>query len=133
MDVLVYEDADVGRLDPLATARPACDLTIGGSTLVDVLGHFGPVRRCLRPPLARHVAALADSRKALWGGSTATVPAARPVSSHGASLLVVNARVVPSRDTLVTLRSLVERGRRIVVRQGRAIAAATEAAAAGFG
>jgi len=104
--------------------RSACDLTIGGSTLVDVLGHFGPVRRCLRPPLARHVAALAGRRAALWGGSTTVLEPGRPASSHGAILLVVNARVVPSRDTLVTLRSLVERGQRVVVRRGRAIAAA---------
>jgi len=124
MDVIVFEDAAVGNLEPLTNARPACELTIGGTTLVEVLGHFGPVRCGLRPRLARHVAALAGSRAALWGGSTATVPAARPVSSHGAVLLVVNARVVPSRDTLVTLRTLVEQGHRAVVRRERSIAAA---------
>jgi glucose-1-phosphate thymidylyltransferase len=124
MDVLVFEDAVVGQLDPLTTARPACDLTIGGTTLVEALGHFGPVRRGLRPHLARHVAALAGSRAALWGGSTAAIPSPPPVSSHGGLLLVVNARVVPSRAALVALRSLVEGGRRALVRQGRSIAAA---------
>jgi len=124
MHAIVFEDAAVERLAPLTTARPACDLTIGGSTLVEALGHFGPVERSLRPHLARHVTALAGSRVALWGGSTAVAAATRPASSHGGLLLLVNARVVPSRSTLVALRSLVEKGHRAVVRHGRTVAAA---------
>lgn len=124
MDVIVFEDAFVERLAPLATARPACDLTIGGSTLAEALEHFGPVRRCLRPHLARYTAALAGSRAALWGGSTAVIPVGRPASTHGGLLLVVNARVVPSRDMLVALRGMVESGRRAVVRQAATVAAA---------
>ena len=47
-----------------------------------------------------------------------------PASRHGEVLLVVNARVVPDRDNLATLRMLVDAGRRCVVRSGTAIAAA---------
>jgi UDP-N-acetylglucosamine diphosphorylase/glucosamine-1-phosphate N-acetyltransferase len=124
MHVIVFEDAAVGLLAPLTTARPACDLTIGGTTLVEALGHFGPVERSLRPYLARYVTAVAGSRSALWGGSTALVPQTPPSSSHGGLVLLVNARVVPSRGTLTALRSLVEAGRRTIVHQGGAIAAA---------
>ena len=124
MNTVVFEDAAVGGLGLLAAARPACDLTIGCSTLVETLGHFGPVQRALRPYLARYLEALAGSRVAVWGGSSASAPPSPPVSSHGAVMLLVNARVVPSRGNLIALRSLVEAGHRTVVRVGDAIAAA---------
>jgi glucose-1-phosphate thymidylyltransferase len=124
MNTVVFEDGAVDRLGLLTAARPACDLTVGCSSLVEALGHFGPVRRALRPHLARYLDAVAGSRVAVWGGSSVIPPDTPPVSSHGAIALLVNARVVPSRDTLITLRSLVEAGHRTVVRQGDAIAAA---------
>jgi UDP-N-acetylglucosamine diphosphorylase/glucosamine-1-phosphate N-acetyltransferase len=124
MKTIVFEDRAVEQLGLLAAARPACDLTIGCSTLTDLLGHFGPVHRTVRPHLARYLAAVAGRRVAVWGGSTAVPPARPPASSHGAVVLVVNARVVPSRENLITLRSLVEAGHRTAVRQGDAIAAA---------
>lgn len=124
MKTIVFEDELVGRLGPLADARPACDLTIGCSTLSDLLGHFGPVRRSLRPHLARYLEALDGSRVAVWGGSSLLPPSQPPASSHGAILLLVNARVVPSRENLITLRSLVEAGHRTIVRDATSIAAA---------
>jgi UDP-N-acetylglucosamine diphosphorylase/glucosamine-1-phosphate N-acetyltransferase len=124
MKTIVFEDRAVDHLGLLTAARPACDLTIGCSTLADLLGHFGPVHRALRPHLARYLAAIAGSRVAVWGGSSTVPPPSPPVSTHGAVVLIVNARVVPSRDNLITLRSLVEAGRRTVVRQDVAIAAA---------
>jgi len=124
MKTIVFEDDVVDRLGPLTAARPACDLTIGCTTLVEALGHFGPVRRSLRLHLARYLEAVAGSRVALWGGSSVIPPSQPPLSSHGATLLLVNARVVPSRDNLLTLRSLVEAGRRTVVHHDDAIAAA---------
>ncbi|MFM7290653.1 MAG: putative sugar nucleotidyl transferase [Planctomycetia bacterium] len=124
MKTIVFEDRAVEQFGLLAAARPACDLTIGCSTLTDLLGHFGPAHRAVRPHLARYLAAVAGRRVAVWGGSTAVPPDSPPASSHGAVVLVVNARVVPSRENLITLRSLVEAGHRTVVRQGDAIAAA---------
>ena len=124
MQTIIFEDETAGRLGPLTTARPACDLTIGVSTLFESLGHFGPVRRVVRPLLARYLAAVAGRRVAVWGGSSAVPLPSPAVSSHGASLLLVNARVVPSRDNLVILRSLVENGHRSVVYSDGAIAAA---------
>lgn len=124
MKTVVFEDIAVAGLGLLAAARPACDLTIGCSTLVESLGHFGTVRRSVRPHLARYLDTVAGRRVAVWGGATTKPRPEPPGSSHGAIVLLVNARVVPSRESIVTLRSLVEAGRRTVVRQGDAIAAA---------
>jgi len=120
MHTIVFEDRAVDLLWPLAAARPACDLLIGATTLFEILGHFGPVRRAPRPHLARYLRAVDGSRVALWGGSTVVPQVQPPASTHGAILLLVNARVVPSRDTLITLRSLVEAGHRAVIHRSDA-------------
>ena len=36
MDIYVFEDSEVLSLGPLVAARPACDITIGTSTLYAV-------------------------------------------------------------------------------------------------
>ena len=124
MQVIIFEDAGVDRLWPLTTLRPACDITIGAQTLCQTLAVIGSVHRVVRPPLARHLAAIADSRITLWG-ALAAPPAAEPLMSrHGALTVIVNARVVPSRATVVTIRSLVEAGHRGIVLDGDSIAAA---------
>lgn len=124
MNVVIFEDGLVERLGPLVLARPACDLALGGTTLVDALARFGPVQRSLRPHLARHLQALAGTRDAVWGGASAAPPPVRPVSTHGAIVLLVNARVVPSRSNLLALRTFVEAGHRAVVWHGDECAAA---------
>lgn len=124
MRVIVFEDSLVDGLGVLTAARPACDLMIGASSLHDVLAHLGHVQRVVRPHLARHIASLAGRRITLWGGATPPLTTAPPASSHGATALVVNARVVPSRRNIQSLRSLVETGHRGAVRDGSAIAAA---------
>ncbi len=123
MNVVVFEDLAVARLGVVVAARPACDLGIGGQSLVEALGHFGAVRRSVRPHLARHLAAIGGARMAVWGGppDAAWRPAA---SRHGGVALAVNARAVPSRANLAALRGVVEAGRRGVVRDGAAVAAA---------
>lgn len=124
MQVIVFEDAGVERLWPLTTLRPACDITIGAQTLCQTLAVIGSVHRVVRPPLARHLTAIADSRVTLWGAQA--LPAAEEplLSRHGALTVIVNARVVPSRATVVTIRGLVEAGHRGIVLDGEAIAAA---------
>jgi UDP-N-acetylglucosamine diphosphorylase/glucosamine-1-phosphate N-acetyltransferase len=123
VNVVAFEDSAVASLGVVVAARPACDLALGGQSLVEALAHFGAVRRSVRPHLARHVAAVGGTRLAVWGGppDAAWQPAA---SRHGAVALAVNARVVPSRANLTALRGFVEAGRGGVVRHGSAIAAA---------
>jgi UDP-N-acetylglucosamine diphosphorylase/glucosamine-1-phosphate N-acetyltransferase len=122
MNVVVFEDSMVARLGDLVAARPACDLTLGSHTLVEALRPLGNVRRVVRPHLATHLAGL-SGRLAVWGGvaDTGWQPAA---SRHGAVALLVNARVVPSRENLVQLRGLLETGHRSAVRHAGSIAAA---------
>jgi glucose-1-phosphate thymidylyltransferase len=124
MQVLVFEDSRVDRLGVLTAARPSCDLMIGASSLHDALAHLGNVERVVRPHLARHIAGLAGRRITLWGGATPPVATDVPASRHGATALVVNARVVPSRRNIQQLRNLVEAGHRGAVRAGETIAAA---------
>lgn len=122
MIVIAFEDAGVTALGDMVAARPACDLTLGSHTLIEALGHLGHVRRAVRPHLASHLAGL-GGRLAVWGGA-ADAGWQPPASRHGAVVLLVNARVVPSRENLVMLRQLVEAGRRCAVRQSGGIAAA---------
>lgn len=122
MNVIVFENAAVAQLGDLIAARPACDLTIGSHTLVEVLGHIGHVRRAVRPHLAAHLAGL-GGRLAAWGG-VADSGWQPPASRHGVIVLLVNARVVPSRENLLALRGLVEAGHRGAVRHAGSIAAA---------
>lgn len=124
MQVYVFEDRHVDALGLLTALRPACDLTIGGFTLCDALAHIGQVRRVVRPHLARHIAAVADSRVALWGRAVATPIDQPPASRHGGLAVVVNARAVPSRATVQALRGLVEAGHRGIVHDGDSVAAA---------
>lgn len=124
MNVVVFEDDAVSRLGVLVAARPACDLTIGSQNLFQALQHFGSVRRCIRPHLARHLAALPAGRCAIWGGA-ADAPRFVPAASrHGSLALLVNARVVPSRENLHAIRSLVEAGHRCMSITGGAPAVA---------
>ena len=152
MNVIVFEDSAVVQLGVLTAARPACDLTIGATTLFESLCRCGVgltddpsdsftgsvpprchVHRVLRPHLHRYLQSLAGRRMPLWGGNcfdsthsnTKIVPAEFGQGlRHGSSVLIVNARVVPSRHNIVTMRSIVEAGRRGVMRYDGAVAVA---------
>ena len=123
MLTIAFEDAAAGHLGVLTAARPACDLTLGTMSLVEALARFGPVRRIVRPHLARHLTAVAGRRLAVWGGEV-DVGGPGEASRHGELVLAVNARVVPGRATLTALRELVEAGRPCLVRAADAVAAA---------
>jgi hypothetical protein len=122
MDVYACEDTAVDTLGPLVAARPACDLIIGGGSLVEMLGLFGKVHRLMRPHLQHYLTALGDSRVPLWGGprEVAQCVAPRPTNL----VLLVNARLIPSRPQLICLRTLVEGGRPGIILVGSNVAAA---------
>lgn len=124
MDVYACEDEAVTTLGPLTLARPACDLAIGGGSLVELLSHFGRVHRVLRPHLREYLAALDGRRVPHWGGPLEPPAKADLRSRHGETVLVVNARLIPSRPQLVALRSLVEAGHRGVILAGQIVVAA---------
>jgi len=123
MHTIVFEDGNVARLGDLVALRPACDLSIGSTTLAEGLAGFGNVTRVLRPHLARHLEAVSGRRVPFWGSRD---PAESPhaTSRHGAIVLVANARLVPGRTTLAALRGLVEAGHEGVVADGGTVLAA---------
>ena len=122
MDVYVYEDSVVPTLGPLITARPACDITIGTITLYEMLTPLGDVRRLLRSYLQHYVDRLGTDRIPHWGSvATSKRSPQKPVEGH---VLFVNARLVPSRTNLSTLKELIDRKQ-----SGRILAGETLAAA----
>lgn len=122
MDVYVCEDASVDALGPLVLARPACDLTIGAGSLIEMLRHFGRVHRVLRPHLQSYLTALGSGRIPLWGSPREAIETVSPRSPS--IKLLVNARLIPSRTHLIYLQTLLEAGRPGIVFSGKSVAAA---------
>jgi UDP-N-acetylglucosamine diphosphorylase/glucosamine-1-phosphate N-acetyltransferase len=124
MNVIVFEDSSVRSLGVLVSMRPACDLLIGSTSLVNALQLFGQVHRVVRPHLSRYLNDVARHRMPLWGGPTDPHFLAKPATPQERAVLVVNARLVPTRDALASLRRLVEDGTRGVVFRAGALVAA---------
>ena len=105
MDIYVFEDSKVLALGPLIAARPACDITIGISTLHEMLSELGNgqatfattpaaiYRRACRYTRTPHWECYADSKYTF--------------QNHSDHVLFVNARLVPNRSSLVALQNLV--------------------------
>jgi glucose-1-phosphate thymidylyltransferase len=121
MDIYVFEDSEVLSLGPLVAARPACDITIGTSTLYEILTQLGEVRRLLRPHLQQYIEDLAGTRAPYWGCHTDSKHTFQKNSDH---VLVVNARLIPNRSSLVALTKLVDANRRGKISDGTTIVAA---------
>ena len=121
MDIYVFEDSEVLALGPLIAARPACDITIGISTLHEMLSELGAVRRLLRPHLQQYIEELADTRSPHWECYADSKYTFQKDSDH---VLFVNARLVPNRSSLVALQNLVDANRRGKISDGTTIAAA---------
>jgi UDP-N-acetylglucosamine diphosphorylase/glucosamine-1-phosphate N-acetyltransferase len=132
MNVIVFEDSAVRSLGVLVSMRPACDLLIGSTSLVNALRVFGDVHRVVRPHLSSYLTALAGQRMPLWGGPCDPRFLASPVALPGSAVLVVNARLVPTREAITGLRRLVEDGERgVVFRAGALVAAVLHRSATG--
>lgn len=132
MNVIVFEDAAVRSLGVLVSMRPACDLLIGSCTLVEALQIFGDVHRIARPHLGRYLTSLAGQRMPIWGMPGRVKSLAPPASTPDRTVLVVNARLVPTREAILGLRSLVEAGHRgVVFRAGALVAAILHGSAGG--
>jgi UDP-N-acetylglucosamine diphosphorylase/glucosamine-1-phosphate N-acetyltransferase len=102
MRLCVFEDATVGRLEPLTLTRPACDLRCGASSLLErQCRYFGAteVGLLVRPLLA-------DWCRFLHPG--------RPVNDvawlHGGNTLLVNARWVPPAERPIDAPDILQAG-----------------------
>jgi glucose-1-phosphate thymidylyltransferase len=111
MHLIVFEDADVARLFPLTISRPAYAVTCGGYRLVDWLGKLQvPMRGIVRPHL--------EEVQQLDYPELTTA-----VEHRGHTIVMLNARVVPSVPVFRTLQALLQNPRPGVVRCGEEIAA----------
>jgi len=112
MRLIVFEDNAVTKLYPITTGRPAYAVTCGGYRLVDWLRRFnGSLRGIVRPHL--------QSIQRLDYPDLAEEDAA-----PAASVMMVNARLVPSVGVFRQLEELARAARPGVVYAGEAIAAA---------
>ena len=102
VSIFVFEDVQVDQLAPITTARSAYCITVGSYTLLDLLGHTQqPLVGLVRPHLRTlcgldqpHVRQLDDPQ----------------LSDIPAPVLALNARLVPSIQTLETIRQLLALG-----------------------
>lgn len=102
MSILLLEDSIVSQLNPVTTARPAFGVTAGSYTLLDLVRTtqqplVAQVRRYLRP-----ICELDYGPLKLAGDST--------LPQEESPTLILNARMVPSVDTLKTIEQLLALG-----------------------
>jgi glucose-1-phosphate thymidylyltransferase len=116
VNVIVFEDELVERLDPIAVGRPAFGVACGGYRLVELAGRLGqPVQLVVREHLEAVVQADAPAGLA---------PAALAPADTLSPCLFVNARLVPAAAVVRRLAEFVQAGRPGVVYRGDAVAAA---------
>ena len=109
--ILLFEDEHVGDLYPVSISRPAFAIGCGGYRLIDLVGLLGrPVSWRVRTHL-REIAQLD------YGHLCGEGPAAGDV-------LLLNAALVPSTETLLEIERLLKRGQAGVARTHERVAAA---------
>lgn len=114
MSLLLFEDRGVTRLGPITTARPACCITVGSLTLLDLLRTLeGPIRLWVRSYLRGITRQDLPEMQVLDGQDTAGTP----------PLLALNARLVPSPEVLQAVQTLLERPEPGIVLDGDSVAA----------
>ncbi|HYW79245.1 MAG TPA: putative sugar nucleotidyl transferase [Thermoguttaceae bacterium] len=112
MNVVLFEDDLVLKLYPMAVGRPAFEISCGSYRLLDLVGRLGDSVTALVRPHLRDV-------------MTADNPElARGVPDREGTLLLVNARLVPTAGVLHDLKRLITEGRHGTVRSGESLAAA---------
>ncbi len=102
MSIFVFEDALVDQLTPLTTARAACCVTVGSYTLLELLRDTGQALVAHLRPHLRSISAL-DVPHLLQIGDPQLSPSQSPI-------LALNARLVPSIQTLEVIASLLKSG-----------------------
>ncbi len=102
MSILVFEDAQVDQLAPITTARAAHSITLGSYTLLDILGLTQQELVAFVRPHLRTLCSLDQSQVRQVGDPQ--------LSRAPAPLLALNARLVPSIQTLQTLQRILVSG-----------------------
>jgi UDP-N-acetylglucosamine diphosphorylase/glucosamine-1-phosphate N-acetyltransferase len=98
MSLLLFEDSLVSQLSPITSARPACAVTVGSYRLVDLLQAVDRELVAWLRPYLRGLAAL--DLPLLKQLADESLPASQ------VPRLLLNARAVPSMNTLRTVKAL---------------------------
>src|SRR6188472_2719582 len=116
MDIVVFEDEQVSRLQPITIGRPAYAVTCGSFRLIDWLARLSresgaSLRGVVRP----HLATIQELDYPQFDSATAKTK--QPV-------LVVNARVVPSVSAYRSLARLLQEHQSAAIYENGSVAAA---------
>ncbi|MCC7086720.1 MAG: glucose-1-phosphate thymidylyltransferase [Pirellulales bacterium] len=111
MQIVLFEDEQTAQLDPICAARPAFTMNCGSYRLLDFAAQLGPIYTLVRQHLQAVEAADAPER----------VP---PEKLLAATALFVNARLVPSVESLRSLKAIAETAEEGIVKVGNCVAAA---------
>lgn len=119
MQIVVFEDLAVPRLNPVTLGRPAYAITCGSYRLIDWIAQLGGefsahLRGVVRPHLV-------EIQKHDF---SALNPQAKALTNGRSGALFVNARAVPSVGTYETLKQIITDQRPGIIRAGDHIAAA---------
>jgi UDP-N-acetylglucosamine diphosphorylase / glucose-1-phosphate thymidylyltransferase / UDP-N-acetylgalactosamine diphosphorylase / glucosamine-1-phosphate N-acetyltransferase / galactosamine-1-phosphate N-acetyltransferase len=102
VSILVFEDALVDQLTPMTTARAACCISVGSYTLLDLLGTTNQSLVAYLRPHLRTICSL-DLPHLLQIGDPQLPSPQQPV-------LALNARIVPSIESLKVIESVLKSG-----------------------
>ena len=114
MDIILFEDADVEKLAPLTSLRPAYTISCGGQTLLDVVQRYVPVIGAHVRPLLREFQRC----------EFPDIQAAEPAAQLDRPAWLLNARLVPRSDLLEVLQRKREHSGNSVFLHGAKLAAA---------
>jgi len=112
MQIVLFEDDQVGRLEPITLARPAYAIRCGTLRLIDLVAELGQSLRGLVRPHLRDIQRLDNPQLQSSAGGSAEPQ------------LLVNARLVPSVENYRVLERLVAERRPTMVGRGDCLAAA---------
>lgn len=119
MTVVLFEDEHVTQLYPATIGKPAFSITCGGYSLSELARSLNqPLKALVRP----HLRPLLEEETPAWDRSE--------VQASG-SILLVNARLVPSMANLESIRAALKSGRPGVARAARSNSAKVENTAPG--
>ena len=112
MNILLFEDKMVSRLNPVTLGRPAYEILCGSYRLVDLASRLGDVRALVRPHLKNVVE---SNYPAIFSP---------PADNRELNVLSLNARLVPSVKSIERLQSFVEKQEPCIIKSGDSMVAA---------
>ncbi len=104
--ILVFEDSTVAQLAPITTARAACCISVGSFHLLDLLRMTELPLRCVLRRYLRNLMELDYLDVGHVGSATANQSGVAPAGPG--PVMILNARLTPSVDSLSTILDLLK-------------------------